>query len=79
MTTMSTKKRIIKTDGSSNRLASPKDLPSVTVTIRRAGKMTPERRKEINNWLRRVGTALVREAEKYADRFEAKFFIPRKK
>lgn len=60
-------------------MGNSKQKALVTVSIPNAKKISPAMRKQINNWLRRVGTALIREGGTYSTDFRSSFFPPSKR
>ena len=50
-----------------------RDKSAAVLTIHHAGDMTSKGRKDIARWLRRQASMLLREAEKYAPRFTARY------
>ena len=50
-----------------------KKQSAATVTIRRAGEMTPRGRKDIAIWLRHVASAVIKHGPNMAKRFTASY------
>jgi hypothetical protein len=50
----------------------------VVVSITGANRMKPPKRKEIANWLRRVGADLVKQGNKYDANFKASYFAAKR-
>jgi hypothetical protein len=44
------------------------------LTIRKAGKMTPGGRKALSAWLVKMSKAIIKDGERYSDRFTAGYF-----
>lgn len=56
------------------RKQKPSDLYAASLTIYRAGDMTPKGRAWVAAWLRRAASELVREGKDYGPRFRGKLW-----
>lgn len=67
-----TKREAIQKKPAPKKATVKKDVLA-TVTIFNAAKLHPETKQNISKWLRRIGTQLLKEADKYADKFTSKY------
>lgn len=49
------------------------EQPIATMTVRRAGEMTPQGRQAIADWLRHQADSIERDGWNYANRFSARY------
>lgn len=50
-----------------------KEKSAAVLTVVKPDEMTPEGRKEIAAWLRRQAAALIKDGDRYAKRFTARY------